>query len=49
MWAGVDTQGVIDRQLVKRMGTPEEVAAEAFFQAKDVRSDDNRFEAQLKP
>lgn len=28
---------------------PEEVAAEAFFQAKDVRSDDNRFEAQLKP
>ncbi|MES2834259.1 MAG: hypothetical protein V4707_06085 [Pseudomonadota bacterium] len=28
---------------------PEEVAAEAFFQAKDVRSDDNRFEDDLQP
>lgn len=28
---------------------PEEAAAEAFFQAKDVRSDDNRFENDLKP
>ena len=28
---------------------PEEAAAEAFFQAKDVRSDDNRFEDDLKP
>ena len=28
---------------------PEEVAADAFFQAKDVRSDDNRFEDDLKP
>lgn len=28
---------------------PEEVAAEAFFQTKDVRSDDNLFEDDLKP
>jgi len=38
MWAGANTQGVIDRQLVKRMGTPEEVAAWVVMLCSDYSS-----------
>jgi 3-oxoacyl-[acyl-carrier protein] reductase len=38
MWAGTNTQSVIDRQLVKRMGTPEEIAAWVVMLCSDYSS-----------
>lgn len=55
--AGVTTIGtVISAAMAKWVAplpfkgkAPEEVAAEAFFAGKEVRSDDNRFEDDLRP
>lgn len=38
MWSGTDAQSAVDRQLVKRMGTPEEVAAWVVMLCSDYSS-----------
>jgi hypothetical protein len=55
--AGVTTIGTVISAAIAKWVTPlpfkgkapEEVAAEAFFAGKDVRSDDNRFEDDMRP